>query len=104
MYLPSSAEGIPLFLDNAVDPTFQQLGDDLANRNLTTLEERHALMVEAPAALPCRIPSRLGSLTPVQSYAPYNCELGVSSDVGADVESTFMGPYNLRFAGVEGSQ
>ena len=47
MYLPSSAQGIPLFLDNVLDPTFQQIGDDLANGNFTTLEQRRNLMLDA---------------------------------------------------------
>jgi peptide/nickel transport system substrate-binding protein len=100
MYLPSSAQGIPLFLDNDVDPVFQQLGDDLANGNFTTLEQRHDMMVEA---LPLSVQDSLQTwIVDLQSYAPYNCDLTVSADVGAGVETTFMGPYNLRFTGVEG--
>ncbi len=102
MYLPSSAQGIPLFLDNAVDPTFLQLGDDLANGNFTTLEQRHDLMVDA---LPLAVQDSLQTwIVDLQTYAPFNCDLKVSADVGAGVETTFMGPYNLRFAGVEGGQ
>lgn len=100
MYLPSSAQGIPLFLDNDVDPVFQQLGDDLANGNFTTLEQRHDMMVKA---LPLSVQDSLQTwIVDLQSYAPYNCDLTVSADVGAGVETTFMGPYNLRFTGVEG--
>ncbi|MCJ7583351.1 MAG: ABC transporter substrate-binding protein [Anaerolineales bacterium] len=102
MYLPSSAQGIPLFLDNAVDPVFQQVGDDLANGNFTTLQERHDLMVEA---LPLSVQDSLQTwIVDLQTYAPFNCDLEVSADVGAGVETTFMGPYNLRFSGVEGGQ
>jgi len=100
MYLPSSPQGIPLFLDNDVDPVFQQLGDDLANGNFTTLEQRHDMMVKA---LPLSVQDSLQTwIVDLQSYAPYNCDLTVSADVGAGVETTFMGPYNLRFTGVEG--
>lgn len=102
MYLPSSPQGIPLFLDNVPDPTFLQLGDDLANGNFTTLEQRHDLMVEA---LPLAVQDSLQTwIVDLQTYAPFNCDLKVSADVGAGVETTFMGPYNLRFAGVEGGQ
>jgi peptide/nickel transport system substrate-binding protein len=102
MHLPTSAQGIPLFLDNAVDPKFQQVGDDLANGNFATLEERRNLMIEAmPLALQDSLQAWIVDL---QSFAPYNCDLDVSSDVGAGVESTFMSPYNLRFKGVEGGQ
>jgi len=100
MYLPTSAQGIPLFLDNNVDPVFQQLGDDLANGNFTTLEQRHDMMAKA---LPLSLQDSLQVWTvDLQTYAPFNCDLEVSADVGAGVETTFMGPYNLRFAGVEG--
>jgi hypothetical protein len=100
MYLPSSAQGIPLFLDNAVDPEFLKVGDDLANGNFTTLAERHDLMVKA---LPLALQDSLQMwIVDLQTYAPFNCDLSVSADVGAGVETTFMGPYNLRFKGVEG--
>ncbi len=100
MYLPSSAQGIPLFLDNDVDPAFQTVGDDLANGNFTSLEERRELIVKA---LPLSLQDSLQVWTvDLQTYAPFNCDLEVSADVGAGVETTFMGPYNLRFAGVEG--
>ena len=102
MYLPSSSQGIPLFLDNASDPKFLQVGDDLANGNFTTLQQRHDLMVEA---LPLALQDSLQTwIVDLQTYAPFNCDLKVSADVGAGVESTFMGPYNLRFADVEGGQ
>ncbi len=102
MYLPSSAQGIPLFLDNVVDPVFQQVGDDLANGNFTTLQERHDLMVEA---LPLALQDSLQTwIVDLQTYAPFNCDLEVSADVGAGVETTFMGPYNLRIKGQEGGQ
>ena len=100
MYLPSSPQGIPLFLDNDVDPKFQQIGDDLANGNFTTLEERRNLMIEA---LPLALQDSLQTwIVDLQTYVPFNCDLQVSADVGAGVETTFMGPYNLRYAGVEG--
>jgi peptide/nickel transport system substrate-binding protein len=102
MYLPSSAQGIPLFLDNNADPAFVTVGDDLANGNFTSLEERRELIVKA---LPLSLQDSLQVWTvDLQSYAPFNCKLEVSADVGAGVETTFMSPYNLRFAGAEGGQ
>jgi len=102
MYLPTSAQGIPLFLDNNVDPAFQKVGDDLANGAFTTLDERRNLMLEA---LPLSLQDSLQTwIVDLQTYVPYNCNLNVSADVGAGVETTFMGPYNLRYAGVEGGQ
>ena len=55
--------------------------------------------------MPCRSPlqdSLQTWIVDLQTYAPFNCDLEVSADVGAGVETTFMGPYNLRYAGVEG--
>jgi peptide/nickel transport system substrate-binding protein len=102
MYLPTSAQGIPLFLDNQSDPVFIEAGDALANGAFTTLEERHDLMVKA---LPLALKDSLQTwIVDLQTYAPFNCDLKVSADVGAGVETTFMGPYNLRFKDVEGGQ
>ena len=102
MYLPDSPQGIPLFTDNNVDPKFQQVGDDLANGNYTTLQQRHDLMAEA---LPLSLEDSLQVWTvDLQSFAPFNCDLQVSADVGAGVETTFMSPYTMRYAGQEGGQ
>ena len=40
----------------------------------------------------------------LQTYAPFNCKLQVSADVGAGVETTKMAPFNLRIKGQEGGQ
>jgi peptide/nickel transport system substrate-binding protein len=102
MYLPSGPYGYPVFLANNPDPVFLQVGDDLGNGNFTTLEQRHDLMVDA---LPLSIQDSLQTwIVDLQTYAPFNCELEVSADVGAGLESTYMAPSNLRFAGVEGGQ
>lgn len=102
MYLPNSPQGIPLFTENDSDPVFQQVGDDLANGNYKTLEERHDLMAQA---LPLAIEDSLQVWTvDLQSYAPFRCDLQVSSDVGAGVETTFMSPYTMRYADQEGGQ
>jgi len=100
MYLPNTPQGIPLFTANVPDPVFQQVGDDLSNGNYTTLEERHDLMAKA---LPLALEDSVQVWTvDLQSYAPFNCNLQVSSDVGAGVETTFMSPYTMRFADQEG--
>lgn len=94
MYLPDSPQGIPLFTFNVPDPVFQQVGDDLANGNFATLEARHELIAQA---LPLALQDSLQLwLVDLQTYAPFNCKLQVSSDVGAGVETTFMAPFNLR--------
>ncbi len=102
MYLPDTVQGIPLFTYNVADPAFQKIGDDLANGNFTTLQERHDLMVKA---LPLAMQDSLQVWTiDLQTYAPFNCDLQVSSDVGAGVETTFMSPYTMRYTGQEGGQ
>ncbi|GAB4505622.1 MAG: ABC transporter substrate-binding protein [Anaerolineales bacterium] len=102
MYLPDSPQGIPLFTENKVDPVFQQVGDDLANGNYQTLEERRELMVKA---LPLSLEDSLQVWTvDLQNYSPFRCDLQVSADVGAGVETTFMSPYTMRFADKEGGQ
>ena len=102
MYLPDSPQGIPLFTENHVDPKFQQVGDDLANGNYATLQERHDLMAEA---LPLSMEDSLQVWTvDLQAYVPFNCSLQVSSDVGAGVETTFMSPYTMRYKDQEGGQ
>jgi len=102
MYLPDSAQGIPLFLDNQSDPAFVEAGDALANGNFQTLQERHDLIVKA---LPMALKDSLQVWTvDLQTYAPFNCKLQVSSDVGAGVETTKMAPFNLRIKGQEGGQ
>lgn len=102
MYLPSSPQGIPLFTENVPDPVFTQVGDDLANGNFSTLEERHDLIAKA---LPLALEDSLQVWTvDLQTYAPFDCKLQVSSDVGAGVETTQMAPHNLRIKGQEGGQ
>ena len=102
MYLPTSAQGIPLFTANVPDPVFQQVGDDLANGKFRTLEERRELMAKA---LPLALEDSLQVWTvDLQSYAPFRCDLEVSADVGAGVETTFMSPYTMRFKDKEGGQ
>jgi peptide/nickel transport system substrate-binding protein len=102
MYLPDSLQGIPLFTANVPDPAFQKVGDDLYFGNFTTLEQRHDLMVEA---LPLSLEDSLQVwLVDTQSYSPFKCDIQVSADVGAGVETTQMAPFNLRFKGQEGGQ
>jgi peptide/nickel transport system substrate-binding protein len=102
MYLPTSPQGIPLFTDNQADPAFQKLGDDLANGNYTTLDQRHEFIAQA---LPLALQDSLQTWTvDLQTYAPYKCDLQVSADVGAGVETTKMAPLNLRIKGQEGGQ
>ena len=100
MYLPDSIDGYPYTGANVPDPAFQKVGDDLATGKFSTLAERHDLLAQA---LPLAVQDSLQVWTvDLQTYAPFNCTLQVSADVGAGVETTKMGPFNLRIKGQEG--
>lgn len=103
MYLPSSQQGLSVFLANtSVDPEFQKVGDDLANGAFKTLEERHTLMEKA---LRLSMEDSLQVWVIEQkSYAPYAKNVSVTYDLGSGVEAASMYPYNLRFTDKEGGQ
>jgi len=102
MYLPSSGQGIPLFLENQSDPTFQQLGDDLAQGNYTTLDERREKLIEA---LPLSMQDSLQVwLVDQQVYTPFQCDVQTTYDLAAGVEAAQMPPFNIRFRDQEGGQ
>ena len=100
MYLPSSQQGMPVFLANTPDPEYQKAGDALANGTFTSLEQRHELMVKA---LKLAMEDSLQIWVIEQkSYVPYNKNVNVTYDLGSGVESAAMYPYNLRFTDKEG--
>jgi peptide/nickel transport system substrate-binding protein len=102
MYLPSSTQGIPLFIENQPDATFLEIGDKLANGDFSTLEERRDLMQQA---LPLSLQDSLQVwLIDQQVYTPFNCNVQVTYDLGSGVEAAQMPPFNIRFADQEGGQ
>jgi len=103
MYLPSSQQGMSVFLANtSVDPAFQKAGDDLANGNFTTTAQRHDLMVKA---LTLSMQDSLQVWVIEQkSYSPYQSNLNITYDLGSGIEAAPMYPYNLRFTDKEGGQ
>jgi len=102
MYLPTSIQGMALFLANVPDPAFQTAGDDLSDGNFTTLAERQEKFEQA---LPLSLQDSLQVWT-IDSlqYAPYQNNVSVTYDVGAGVESASMAPYAMRFKDQEGGQ
>jgi peptide/nickel transport system substrate-binding protein len=100
MYLPSSQQGLSIFLANVPDPEFQKVGDDLANGNFTTPEQRHALMAKA-LTLSMEDAVQVW-VVDQKSYSPYKQGLNVSYDLASGIEAAAMYPYNLRFADKEG--
>ncbi|HNB40296.1 MAG TPA: ABC transporter substrate-binding protein [Anaerolineales bacterium] len=102
MYLPSSSQGIPLFLENASDPAFVEAGDALANGAFSTLEERRALIEKA---LPLSLKDSLQVwIVDQQVYSPYQCNVEATYDLGSGLEAAQMPPYNIRFKDQEGGQ
>jgi len=102
MYLPESASAKVFKVNTNFDPAFSKVANDLSNGNFTTLQERHDMMAQA---LPLSLEDSIQVFTvDLQTYAPFKCDLSVTADVGAGVETTKMGLFNLRYAGQEGGQ
>lgn len=102
MYLPSSVQGLPVFLANEPDPAFLEVGNTLAEGNFTTLEERKELMAKA---LELALQDSLQVwIIDQQQYMPMKQNIQVTYDVASGIEAPFMPPYTLRIADQEGGQ
>jgi len=100
MYLPSSVQGLSVFLDNKVDPAFQKVGDDLATANFKTLDERRQMMIQA-MSLSLQDSDQVW-LIDGKNFAPYKTNVQVTSDLAAGIEGSQIWPMTLRFDGQEG--
>lgn len=100
MYLPTSAQGIPVFLANKPDPVFQKLGDDLYNSKFNTVAERHDMMKQALAL--SLEDSLQVFLIDGKSFIPYVKGLSVTYDLAAGVQGAQIWPETLRWADKEG--
>jgi peptide/nickel transport system substrate-binding protein len=99
-YLNTSIQASEPFISNVSDPEFQELGDDLAQGNYASKEERDSMLARA---LELSLEDSLFVWTIDQRvYAPYNDNVQVTYDLATGPESTNVGPYNLRFVGQEG--
>ena len=102
MYLNTSVQGIQPFLSNTADPAFQKVGDDLANANFTTLDQRRQMMAEA---LKLSLQDSLQVfLIDGKNFAPYSTKVQATSDLAAGIETAQVGPHTIRFIGQEGGQ
>ena len=102
MYLPESASYKAAKSNTNFDPAFSKLANDLSNGSFTTLQQRHDMMAEV---LPLSLEDSIQVWTvDLQTYAPFKCDLSVTADVGAGVETTKMGLFNLRYKDLEGGQ
>jgi len=99
-YLNTSIQAGEPYISNVSDPEFQQLGDDLAQGNYSSREERDAMMARA---LELSLEDSLFVwVIDQQVYAPYADNVQVTFDLATGPESTNVGPYNLRFTDQEG--
>jgi peptide/nickel transport system substrate-binding protein len=99
-YLNTSIQASEPFISNVSDPEFQQLGDDLAQGNFSSKEERDQMMRRA---LELALEDSLFVWTiEQQSYAPYNNDLQVTWDLALNYEAAPVGAYNLRWKDQEG--
>lgn len=102
MYLPESGSAKPMKYNTNFDPAFSKVANDLNNGNFTTLQQRHDMIAQA---LPLSLEDSMQVFTvDLQTYAPFKCGLTVTADVGAGVETTKMGLFNLSYTGKEGGQ
>jgi peptide/nickel transport system substrate-binding protein len=100
MYLNTSVQGVDPFISNVSDPEFQKLGDDLAQGNFSTPEERKAMM-ERALELSLQDSLQVFTIEQVQ-YSPFHNNVQLTYDLASGVEGAYVGPYNLRFADREG--
>lgn len=100
MYLNTSVQGVDPFISNISDPELQKLGDDLAQGNFSTPEERKAMMEKA-LELSLQDSLQVWTIEQVQ-YSPYNQNVQLTYDLASGVEGAYVGPYNLRFVDKEG--
>jgi len=99
-YLNTSVQAGEPFISNVSDPEFQKLGDDLAQGNFGSPEERNDMMRKA---LELSLQDSLFVwVIDQQTYSPYNNNVQVTYDLATGPESTNVGPSNLRFIGEEG--
>jgi peptide/nickel transport system substrate-binding protein len=99
-YLNTSIQGTEPYISNTADPEFQKLGDDLAQGNFSTQEQRNQMISRA---LELSLQDSLFVWTIDQlSYSPYRDNVQVTWDLALGYESSNVGPYNLRFKDKEG--
>jgi len=98
--LNTSIQASEPYISTVSDPEFQQLGDDLAQGNYSSKEQRLEMMARA---LELSLEDSLFVWVIDQKvYAPYNDNVQVTYDLATGPESTNVGPYNLRFVDQEG--
>ncbi len=100
-YLNTSIQASEPFISNVSDAEFQQLGDDLAQGNFSTKEERDEMMRRAPGTVFGRLPFCMDDRA-AELCTLCNDNVQVTYDLALDYEAASVGPYNLRFIDQEG--
>jgi peptide/nickel transport system substrate-binding protein len=99
-YLNTSVQAGEPYISNVSDPELQKLGDDLAQGNYDTKEQRDDMLARA---LELSLEDSLFVwVIDQQSYAPHNDNVQVTYDLATGPEGAIVGPYNLRFKDQEG--
>ena len=99
-YLNTSTQAGEPYISNVSDPEFQKLGDDLAQGNFSSKEQRDQMMRRA---LELALQDSLFIwVIDQQSYAPFDHDVQATWDLALNYESSSIGPYNLRFKDKEG--
>jgi peptide/nickel transport system substrate-binding protein len=99
-YLNTSIQASEPFISNVADPEFQKIGDDLAQGNFSTKEQRDEMMRRG---LELALEDSLFIwVIDQQTYSPYNDKVQVTWDLALGYEAANVGPYNLRFKDQEG--
>jgi peptide/nickel transport system substrate-binding protein len=99
-YLNTSVQAGEPYISNVADPEFQKIGDDLAQGNFTTKEQRDEMMRRG---LELALEDSLFVWTiDQQSYAPYDNDVEVTWDLALNYEAASAGASNLRFKDKEG--
>ncbi len=99
-YLNTSIQASEPFISTTSDPELQKIGDDLAQGNFTTKEQRDQMMARGLEL--AMEDSLFVWLIDQQTYSPYNSNVQVTWDLALGYEATNVGPYNLRFKDKEG--
>ncbi len=100
-YLNTSVQASEPFISTTSDPELQKLGDDLAQGNFSSKQERDQMMEQA---LELSLEDSLFVwIIDQQQYSPFNADkVHTTWDLAAGAEGANVGPYNLRFIGQEG--
>ena len=99
-YLNTSTQAGEPYISNVSDPEFQKLGDDLAQGNFSSKEQRDQMLRRA---LELALQDSLFIwVIDQQSYAPFDHDVQATWDLALNYESSSIGPYNLRFKDKEG--